>query len=447
MSVLVWLRRDLRLDDNPALNWAVAQGGPVYVAYIHAPEEAAPWAPGAASRWWQQQSLRALAAALRERGGRLLLRRGPSEQALRDLLRDTGADTLAFNRVYEPALVARDQALCKKLEAADISVHVSNGSLLHEPWTIATKSGGPYKVFSPYWKACLELPEPAKPEPLDAQARFGDGDSLPLHALELLDEHRWHEKLHGHWTPGEAGARQRLADFVDEALADYPEGRDRPDRDGTSRLSPHLHHGELSPRQVWQATRGHAGQGQRKFRAELGWREFGYHLLWHFPETPQANFNPRFNGFSWRAGQAAGGDLEAWQRGQTGIDIIDAGMRQLWASGWMHNRVRMLVGSLLTKNLGIHWREGARWFWDTLVDADLANNTLGWQWVAGCGADAAPYFRIFNPETQAERHDPDGAYRRRWLRGAASPDEAIVDLKASREAALAAYQDIRAGSD
>ena len=468
MSVaLVWFRRDLRLADNPALDAARKTYDRVLPVYVHAPEEEAPWQPGAASRWWLHHSLTSLDAALRKREATLHVRRGDTLAALRALVAETGAGAVYWNRLYEPALVERDARIKQALRVLGIDARSFGAALLCEPWDIATASGSPYKVFTPFWRvarAALEVRPPSTtPRRLDgANAR----DGLRVDSLGLLPRIDWDKGFHRAWQPGEAGAQRALRRFVGEAIVEYARRRDIPGEAGTSRLSPHLHFGEVSPMQVaWaidEASRGHRSAKRREsseaYLRELGWREFSHHLLYHFPASAESNLNPKFDAFAWARRSPA--QIARWQRGETGIPIVDAGMRELWTTGWMHNRVRMLAASFLTKNLRQHWLEGARWFWDTLVDADLANNTQGWQWTAGTGADAAPYFRIFNPVTQGERFDPDGAYVRRWVPELAAFDgksihrpwsdparlrrarypEPIVDLNASREAALAAYQ-------
>lgn len=419
---LVWFRLDLRLTDNPALAAALKRGGPVIPVFIWAPEEEGDWPPGGASRWWLHQSLKALAAELECRGARLVLRRGPARDALRALGRETGARAVFWNRRYEPALLARDRAVKEALRAEGIEVESFNSALVFEPWTVANRAGNPFQVFTPFWRYCLRLPDPPPPEPapqhLPAPPRWPKSE--PLAALELEPKIDWAAGLRAAWQPGEAGALAALRRFLDRAFAGYTEQRDRPDLPGTSRLSPHLHFGELGPRQVWHALKAWAARRglpdtawrSSQFLAELGWREFAHHLLFHFPHTPTAPLRPEFARFPWRRNPEG---LRAWQRGRTGYPIVDAGMRELWATGWMHNRVRMIVASFLVKDLLVDWRAGARWFWDTLVDADLASNTLGWQWTAGCGADAAPYFRIFNPVSQGAKFDPQGDYVRRWV--------------------------------
>ncbi len=458
-TTIVWFRRDLRLGDHPALAAALRRGGAVLPVYVHAPEEEGAWAPGAASRAWLHFSLKALAAALAERGSRLILRRGASLETLLSVIEESGADAVYWCRRYEPAAIARDRRLKAALRSRGIAAESFNGALLCEPWTILTGEGRPYRVFTPFWRtAAGHLPvDPPLPVPRDLPAPPRWPASLPLGELGLLPRPRWDRPFWRLWQPGEAGASERLREFLAEGLAGYRSDRDRPDRPGTSRLSPHLAHGEISPRQILAALRASplaATPSGSKFLAELGWREFSYHLLYHFPHAPETNLNPRFDQFPWTAPDPQ--RLAAWQRGETGVPIVDAGMRELWQTGWMHNRVRMLVASFLTKNLRIHWLEGARWFWDTLLDADLANNTQGWQWTAGTGADAAPYVRIFNPVLQGRRFDPEGHYVRRFVPelGALSAEAIhapwelggvdgypppMVDLAESRRQALAAF--------
>jgi deoxyribodipyrimidine photo-lyase len=422
-TTLVWFRLDLRLRDHPALQAAALRGGPVLPVFIWAPEEEGDWPPGAASRWWLHRSLEALAADLRARGSRLVLRRGPALETLRALARQSGARAVFWNRRYEPAILTREQHLMEHLRADGLEVESFNAALLREPWTLQTKSGGPYQVFTPFWRAHLALPDPPAPLPtppsLPAPSPWPA--SLELETFGLLPRSDWAAGFRTAWQPGEAGATQTLARFGEAALATYAEGRNRPDLGGTSRLSPHLHFGEIGPRQIWQAlgkAAPRAGTGgehqwrQSAFAAELGWREFAHHLLYHFPRTPTEPLRAEFARFPWHRDDSW---RRAWQRGHTGYPIVDAGMRELWATGWMHNRARMIVASFLVKDLRLDWREGARWFWDTLVDADLPNNTLGWQWTAGCGADAAPFFRIFNPVSQGRKFDPHGDYVRHWV--------------------------------
>jgi deoxyribodipyrimidine photo-lyase len=472
-TAIVWFRRDLRLADNPALNAALAVAERVVPLYVHAPDEEAPWPPGGASRWWQHHSLAALDAALAARGARLVLRSGPSLSALLEIASASGATRVYWNRAYEPAVVARDTQLEAALREHGLGADSLPGNLLLEPWNVQNGTGEPYRVFTPFWRACQPrlaglAPPAAAPAAIPLAA--GAPPSVPLAALGLLPRLRWDQGLAAAWTPGEAGALARLASFAAGPLAGYAENRNRPDLAGCSRLSPHLHFGEVSPRQVvariGQASPTGPGPaaGAESFIRQLLWRDFAHHVLYHFPHSAEQPLDARFADFGWREDPAA---LAAWQRGATGIPLVDAGMRELEQTGYMHNRVRMLVASLLTKNLGLDWLHGARWFHDTLVDADLANNTLGWQWTAGCGADAAPYYRIFSATLQAERFDPRRDYLRRWLPELrALPDEwlhrpfeapgtvlaaagvelgrsypkPLVDLKASRERALAAWQ-------
>lgn len=463
-TALVWFRRDLRLADNPA--WSAACAGHVQVLPVFIQAEGNdPWSAGAASRWWLHHSLAALDKDLRHAGGGLQLCRGEPLEVLRKLVAQTGASAVYWNRLLEPATIERDAHIRRALQDDGLVVHSHNAALWCEPWRIATQQGLPYKVFTPYWgnlRAQLQPTEPL-PAPRVPGWRAPPG-GLALADLELLPRIDWAGGLADSWQPGEAGAHELLEIFADDAVADYAHARDLPARHGTSRLSPHLHFGEISPRQIHFELdrRARATDAKRRpdiepYLRELGWREFAHHLLYHFPHTPTDNFNPRFKDFSWAAADHA--LLGRWQRGRTGIPLVDAGMRELWHTGWMHNRVRMIVASFLTKNLRQHWHHGARWFWDTLVDADLANNTLGWQWVAGCGADAAPYFRIFNPVTQAKKFDPEGTYLRRWLPELAEAPLALlhepwkdaallqrsgypspmVDLGRSRQRALDAY--------
>jgi deoxyribodipyrimidine photo-lyase len=417
---LVWFRQDLRLADNPALHAAVRRGGAVIPIYIWAPDEEGDWAPGGASKWWLHQSLKALAADLKREGSRLILRRGPSPDALRELAGETGAGRVYWNRRYEPLARQRDTTIKEHLGPDGLDAETCNSALLHEPWTIRNKSGRPFQVFTPFWRHCLSLDAPDRPLPRPREFPAPDKwpKSLPLEDLGLEPVPDWAGGLRAAWQPGEAGAKARLQRFLRHACVDYALSRNLPGAEGTSRLSPHLRFGEISPRQVWHScARLLAGTTptnwrQSQFLAELGWREFSYHLLFHFPHTPERPLRQEFERFAWRS---APGGLAAWQRGETGFPIVDAGMRELWTTGWMHNRVRMIVASFLVKDLLVSWTEGARWFWDTLVDADLAQNTQGWQWTAGCGADAAPFFRVFNPAAQGEKFDPDGVYVRRWV--------------------------------
>lgn len=413
-AIIVWFRQDLRIADNPAL-WAACKSGPVIPIFIWAPEDEGQWPPGAASRWWLHQSLRALGSRLKECGSRLIIRRGNPLEQLTTLQRETDAQSIFWNRRYEPDAVLRDQTLTTRLENLELKVETFNSHLLVEPWAIANKSGKPFRVFTPFWKTALQSITllASKPEPPKWNSPTTWPKSLSLDDLALLPKIDWAAAMRKAWRPGEAGAQAELIRFIDSKLAAYGAKRDFPGRQGTSRLSPHLHFGEIGPYQILQAIAARQRSWKNSpFVTELGWREFAHHLLFHFPNTPTEPLRSQFKQFVWHEN---GDWLTAWQKGKTGYPIVDAGMRELWATGWMHNRVRMIVASFLVKDLLQPWLAGAQWFWDTLVDADLANNTLGWQWCAGCGADAMPYFRIFNPVSQGKKFDVHGDYVRRWI--------------------------------
>jgi len=428
MTTIVWFRQDLRIADNPALSAAAARG-PVLPLYILDDVNAGSWRPGGASRWWLHRSLDALSADL----GGLVLRRGNAREILPDLVKASGATAVFWNRCYEPYAIARDTAIKADLQKQGVEVQSFNGSLLHEPWDVKTGAGGPFKVYTPFWRACRGRPvdAPLRKPKLDIVA---SGQSEKIDDWKLLPtKPNWAKGFEDIWQPGETGARKRLDRFVKSGLAGYATGRDRPDQENISRLSPHLHFGEISPRQLVARmaiesedrakTASTKTASAEKFLAEIGWREFSYHLLYHFPTLPEQNWRDAFDTYPWRDSAA---DLKAWQRGMTGYPLVDAGMRELWHTGFMHNRVRMVAASFLIKHLRIDWRRGEEWFWDTLLDADLANNAASWQWVAGSGADASPYFRIFNPMMQGEKFDPGGAYVRRWCPELAKlPDDAI----------------------
>ena len=469
--VIVWFRQDLRVTDNPALSAAADSGCPVLPVYILDDANAGDWIMGAASRWWLHQSLGSLNESL---GGHLRYLRGDASQIMTRLAERLGAVGVYWNRCYEPWRIDRDRLIEAELGKNGRSIEIFNGSLLFEPQNVAKADGSPYRVFTPFYgKGCLgDAPPPRLPLHAPAISSFYEPSlGLALDELELMPPHRWHESIANAWTPGETGALDRLELFLDEGILNYKEGRNRPDLEHVSRLSPHLHFGEISPNQVWHAAKSlQAMAGLEKdidhFLSELGWREFSYYLLYHWPRLPQDNLQQKFDRFPWRDDPVS---LKRWQRGQTGFPIVDAGMRELWQTGYMHNRIRMIVGSFLVKNLLLHWHHGAAWFWETLVDADLANNSAGWQWIAGCGADAAPYFRIFNPVSQGRKFDPAGVYVRRFVPEIARlPDQFLhspwetpkpvlaevgielgsdyprpmVDLKASRERALDAFRSI-----
>jgi deoxyribodipyrimidine photo-lyase len=421
---LLWFRQDLRLQDNPALAAAVQRGRPIIPVYILDGAGEGNWALGGASRWWLHHSLEALAAALGGRDSRLILAAGDSGKILRAWIRKTRAGALYWNRRYEPAVRERDRGLAAEFSAAGVAVKTFNSALLFEPDGVANRAGRPFQVFSPFWRHCLSLavgaPGKIPAGALPAPRRWPK--SAPLSALGLRPSLPWADGFARTGQPGEAGGAQRLKGFMSEGIGAYDRERNRPDHAGTSRLSPWLHFGEIGPRQIWAAAKRlsaesgvfPASKGVGVFLAELGWREFAHHLLYHYPETPAKPLRLAYARFPW-ASDPGGAKLRAWQQGRTGYPIVDAGMRELWRTGRMHNRVRMIAGSFLVKHLRLPWQQGAAWFWDTLVDADLANNTLGWQWTAGCGADAAPYFRIFAPVLQGRKFDPEGAYVRRWV--------------------------------
>ncbi len=420
---IVWFRDDLRLADNRALHAAVENGGPIVALYVHDEASDGIRRLGGASRWWLHHALEALDAGLRARGGSLTILEGPAFDVVTAFAQEIGARLVTWSRRYgksEREIDARVKtALCER----GIAVESFNDHLIAEPWEVRTQAGASFRVFSPFYRALTQaiLPPPPLPVPerLQSMALPSSIAARPLASLRLLPRIKWDAGLGQTWTPGEDGAQRLLTTFVRSNLRGYADGRDRIDLAHTSRLSPHLRFGEISPRQVWhavEASRGEAPEASQadrnKVLSELGWREFSYHLLFHNPDLATQNFARRFDGFPWRDDARA---LRAWQQGATGVPIVDAGMRELWHTGYMHNRVRMIAASYLIKHLMIDWRAGERWFWDTLVDADPANNPASWQWVAGSGADAAPYFRVFNPVLQAAKFDPEGAYIRRWV--------------------------------
>ncbi|WP_027052412.1 cryptochrome/photolyase family protein [Mesorhizobium erdmanii] len=412
--IIVLFRDDLRVADNGALAAAGATGRPVVPLFIldENGKDARPL--GGASRWWLHHSLEALERSLETLGGQLFLRRGATEKIVAEAVKETRAGAVFWNRRYSPAGMDADKALKSSLREQGLEAKSHDGFLLHEPSRIATQSGDFYKVFTPFYKRLAE--EDAR-DPIDAPASLagwkGKLASDRLDAFEFLPRHPdWSAGLAQRWQPGEQGARERLARFAEDGLDNYAENRDLPGIEGTSGLSPHLAHGEITPFQIMAALRRRRGKDAETFRKELGWREFSYHLLFNRPRLHKENFRPSFEAFEWQEAPAA---LRAWQRGLTGYPIVDAGMRELWHTGWMHNRVRMIAASFLVKDLLIDWRTGEDWFWDTLVDADAASNPASWQWVAGSGADAAPYFRIFNPVLQGEKFDPQGSYIRAYV--------------------------------
>ena len=415
--VICWFRRDLRLADNSALNAAVDSGKPVICVYILDPAHAKPWDAGSASRWWLHHSLYQLSSQLKKINASLILRRGETIQELGKIISQTDAQSLFFSRHYEPHNVKLELTLKKTLQD-DIEIKRFKGHLLHEPEQVRTVNDDPYKVFTPYYRACLQqahLHTPLKaPASLKVYAKQLASDALDDWQL-LPKNPDWAVNFHSNWKPGEVGAHVLLNEFLDQSINRYQDARNLPGIAGTSRLSPHLHFGEISPRQIWTAIEQsdhHCTNSESPYTRQLFWRDFSHNLLYHWPHFPEKPFRSEFESFPWQPDKKL---LARWQRGETGYPIVDAGMRELWATGWMHNRVRMIVASFLIKDLLIPWQDGQAWFWDTLVDADLANNSASWQWVAGSGADAAPYFRIFNPVLQGNKFDPDGLYVRKWI--------------------------------
>lgn len=458
-----WFRQDLRIADNPAL-YEAAKRGKVLPIYILDDENAAEHKMGAASRVWLHHSLISLNKSL---DGKLGVYKGKAEDILPKLIEKHNANKVYWNRQYEPYAIARDERIKDSLPAQSF-----NGSLLWEPWDVLKGDDTPYKVFTPFFKnGCLksDFPREPLPKPKNLKLIKGEGSIEDLNLLPAID---WDKKIIENWEIGEEGAQTRMYNFIDDGLENYKEGRNFPAKKFVSRLSPSLHFGELSPNQIWYAVdaKGEEDANIYHFKSELGWREFSYSLLYHFPDLPRKNLQSKFDHFAWVEDFDL---LKKWQLGQTGYPIVDAGMRELWQTGLMHNRVRMIVGSFLVKNLLLHWHHGEEWFWDCLVDADLAANSASWQWIAGCGADAAPYFRIFNPITQGKKFDADGEYTRKYIPELKdmpnkylfnpweAPDEIlqkagvelgknypkpVVDLKASRERALEAFSELKSAN-
>ena len=454
---IVWFRDDLRVADHPALHAAAERGAPIVCVYVL--DDASPGIRplGGAARWWLHHSLEALAASLGELGLELTLRRGAASDVLHSLVDETGAGAVLWNRRYGEAERELDGSIKSSLREAGVEANSHQASLLFEPWTVLTGQGAPYRVFTPFYRSCLAEPEPRHPLPVveGLEAHTGvTSDTLDDWTL-LPTTPDWAGGLREAWTPGEKSALERLRHFLRTELSSYVAEQDLPAQDATSGLSPYLRWGEVSPFQVWHETRDYvksldrrtaegaqAADGAGAFLRQLVWREFSYHLLFHWPSITHANMRPAFDEFPWH--EATPEIMQAWQQGRTGIPLVDAGMRELWKTGIMHNRVRMVVASFLVKNLRIDWREGERWFWDTLVDADSAANSVNWQWVAGSGVDAAPYFRVFNPELQASKFDPHREYIRRFVDDidAETYPPPLVDLKESRRQALDAYATI-----
>lgn len=464
---LHWFRQDLRIDDNPALSAAAEQGAvlPIYILDDH---NAGEHVMGAASRVWLHYSLSALDKSLK---GKLCVYQGDPEKVLTQIIEKNNIKAVYWNRCYEPWRIKRDKRLKNGLTERGIEVKSFNGSLLWEPWEVLKKDQTPYKVFTPYYqRGCLAaaLPRLPLPKPKKLKLCVDPLNKVTIDDLTLLPTLSWHKNIEPHWKIGEAAAQKKLDKFTINRLQDYKRGRDFPAIERVSRLSPHLHFGEISPNQAWYAAKNNEDSDDLDhFLRELGWREFSHSLLYHFPKLPRQNLQTKFDNFPWIKNAE---HLRCWQQGQTGHPFVDAGMRELWQTGYMHNRVRMVVGSFLVKNLLLHWHHGEKWFWDCLFDADLANNSAGWQWIAGCGADAAPYFRVFNPSTQGEKFDPDGEYTKRFVPELkrlpikylfspwGAPKEVlsqagvtlgdnypypIVDLKTSRVRALEAFKSIK----
>ena len=444
--VLLWFRRNLRLSDNAALIAAAASGRPVIPVYILDEQDI-----GGASRWWLHHSLASLDRDLRQKGTTLVLRSGPPDEELDRLVAQTGATGLYYAKRYEP-LARRQEADVDARLQERLDIHAFDDSLLNHPGRVMTGSGTPYRVFTPFWKSSVAVGDPPLPQPVPEKIGLARHslDSLSLSDLRLRPTGPdWAQGLRDTWEPGESNGLRRIDD-IEEVARDYDTCRDRPDLDATSRLSPYLHFGEVSIRQVWHSLhqlelQGCSTPGTASLRRQLYWRDFSAYMLFHFPTMPDKPLRPEFEHFPWSGTES---QLLAWQRGMTGYPIVDAGMRQLWHTGWMHNRVRMIVASFLVKDLLIPWQAGAAWFLDTLVDADLANNSASWQWVAGSGTDAAPYFRVFNPTLQGKKFDPHGRYVRRWIpelsgKGEAEYPAPIVDHGAARQRALEAYGRIK----
>ena len=409
MTNIMWFRRDLRLCDNPALSAACEGGADVVAVYVLDDAGEGNRAMGAASKWWLHHSLTALRDALSALNIPLVLKKGDAAQIIPAMA--AACDGVYWNRLYEPYALQQE----KRIRATTPHAHACQGTVMFEPRAIQTKNGDPYKVYTPFKRACIakDAIPPLLPRPEKRSKKPQTETGERLEDWHLLPDTPWDQEFYDCWCPGEAAAQERLAYFIQNGLNHYADGRDRPDKDYTSRLSPHLHFGEIAVWRLWRAAEGQADiAAVEKFQSELLWREFAHHLLYHFPALPRTPLQPRFAAFPWRQSQS---DLDAWKQGMTGYPIIDAGMRQLWRTGWMHNRVRMIAGSLLVKHLLLPWQEGEKWFWDTLVDADLANNSAGWQWIGGCGADAAPYFRVFNPILQGQKFDPEGDFIRHYV--------------------------------
>lgn len=446
---ILWFRKDLRLADNSAFAAAIAAGGPIIPVFISSSEGADGWSLGGASKWWLHQSLQSLGEALKAIGGQLILREGTSLAQLRALIEETGAKRVYWNRRYELPLRDLDASIKRQLREEGLEVESFNSSLLNEPHTASTGEGKPYKVYTPYWKKVKDraLDPVVEPDFMALQFPKGFPVSEDLDSWNLLPEISWDEAFYDHWDVSEAGAMKRLDAFLGGPVDEYAIDRDRPDVDGTSSLSPYLQWGQIGPRQIAHELKAKCDltqKGPLTYLKEVYWREFAYNVLYHFPQTPDRPLRSEYASFPWEHDAAT---LKAWQTGHTGYPIVDAGMRQLWQTGWMHNRVRMIVSSLLVKHLLHNWHAGAKWFWDTLVDADLASNTLGWQWSGGCGADAAPYFRVFNPIIQGQKFDPDGDYVKRYVPELAKVPSTFIHTPWEAPAGILEYAGVEIGHD
>ncbi len=415
---IVWFRKDLRIQDNPSLFAALENNQRIIPVFIWDEEAGGSWKLGASSRWWLHHALLDLSQSIRNLGGQLLLLKGKAEEVIPHLANKYGAKQVYYGRTYDPSGIETQVQVEEALDQAGIESQSFNSSLLQEPWETKNGSGKPFQVFTPYWRKSRQI---IYREPLSYNPSKLNFEALPtpqtkLDDLELIPHHPWHHKLGEHWEVTEEAGLRMIRRTVDEVTRSYATRRNHPAVEGTSRLSPYLAWGLVSPRQICQAVLSAENEGshrgENKFLVEIGWREFSYHLLYHYPTIPDQPLRPKYASFPWLEDPES---LDNWKFGNTGYPMVDAGMRQLYETGWMHNRVRMVVASFLVKHLLLPWNEGAKWFWDTLVDADLASNTQGWQWAAGCGADAAPYFRIFNPITQGEKFDARGEYAKQWI--------------------------------
>ncbi len=441
-TIIVWFREDLRLDDNPALFEASISAKHVIPVYIFDEQNVDDWSMGAASRWWLERSLAKLREQLRNRQSDLLLFQGESASLLSKVISASNVDAVYWNRLYTPVQIRRDKKIKSQLREAGIEAVSFEGNVLIEPWKTLNKTNSPYRVFTPFWKRVKEdlIARPPDVYPITDKLPPLPKKLIKNESLQSLGLYHskvdWAAEFPNYWSPGFEGAIQIKNEFINDEINHYDKQRDLPNIEGTSRLSPHLHFGEISVKALWmEIYRGLASTSQSQqqqiwpYLRQLAWRDFSQYLLFHFDHIDRKPFRADFAEFPWHEDQQS---LAKWQQGKTGYPLVDAGMRQLWQTGWMHNRVRMVCASFLTKHLLIHWFEGAKWFWDTLVDADLANNSCGWQWVAGSGADAAPYFRIFNPMTQSKKFDPKGQYIRQWI-----PELSSLDNKHIHEPWLA----------